>query len=100
MYKRQLDACYSLAVINGLFLTVVMLYTAWGAGLGFLGSLWHGLGVGATVAGFLLTSELVALSIGTCWMRVGNGRQEDVEMRTQTLPTSKYQPGPKSPIGV
>jgi len=98
--KDVLDVYYSLAGINGIFLTVIMLYTAWGAGSGFLGSLWHGLGVGATVAGFLLMSELVALSIGTCWTRVGSGRQEDVEMRTHTLPTSKYQPGPKSPVGV
>lgn len=52
--KDTLDIYYSLAIINGLFLTVIMLYTAWGAGLSFLGSLWHGLGVGATVAGFLL----------------------------------------------
>jgi len=98
--KDTLDIYYSLAVINGIFLTVIMVYTALGAGQGFLASLWHGLGVGATVAGFLLMSEVVAISIGTCWIRVRSGRQEDVEMRTQTLPTSKYQPGPKSPVGV
>jgi len=44
--KDVLDVYYGLAVVDGIFLTVIMLYTAWGAGLGFLGSLWHGLGVG------------------------------------------------------
>jgi len=78
-----------MTIFNGLFVTITMLYAACWAELGFLGSLWHGLGVGATVAGFLLLIELVAISMGNCWMHVGRGTQEDVKMRTQAPLTSK-----------
>jgi len=67
--KAQTDvdeAIQALGVINGMFFTAAVLYTAYYAQMHFLESLWHGLGVGTIVVGFLLILELIVMGLYAC----------------------------------
>jgi hypothetical protein len=52
--------------IIGVLLTIITLFSAYTSGLGFFGSLWHGLAVGATVTAFLFVVELVVMALYAC----------------------------------
>jgi len=86
-----------LTALSGVVLTVISFWsfcTSWkgvseGPGLGFLAALWHGLGVGATVVGFLLVVELVLIALCNYIANVGEKEQEGVKMRTVTASSTQ-----------
>jgi len=75
-----------LTCFNSIILTVGSMWSAFYAGLfsnmGFLESMWHGLGVGATVTGLLLMVELVVIALCCYIADAGEKKQESVKVRT------------------
>lgn len=72
--------------LNGIVLTVGSIWSAcyvWTLpGFSFLDSMWHGLGVGASVTAFLLAIELVAIALCCFIANAGEKKQEVVKVRT------------------
>jgi len=80
------NAILILTAINGVVMTVGSIWSACYAGMfsemGFLESMWHGLGVGATVTGLLLMVELVIIALCCYIANAGEKKQEVVKVRT------------------
>jgi len=80
------NAILILTAVNGVLLTVGSIWSACYAGMfsgmWFLESMWHGLGVGATVTGLLLMVELVVIALCCYIANAGERKQEVVKVRT------------------
>jgi len=80
------NAVLILTAINGVVLTVGSIWSACYAGMfsgmWFLESMWHGLGVGATVTGLLLIVERVVIALCCYIANAGERKQEAVKVRT------------------